>query len=109
MARFQSLIIGCVFICTLVVLNTLICTANGKPKIVGSCYTSEACDTLCSGRTDKTGQTSDSTDDEPIDGQCGFDDEAPDGKDPMVCACCVYGSFESNLVISLVPIFPESI
>ncbi|MCL7040507.1 hypothetical protein MKW94_029929 [Papaver nudicaule] len=112
MAKIQSLIIACVFICTLVASKTLMCTAKvdlnchavaedvtvkdvetvkeedvtGKAVIVGSCYTPEACEATCLGNVNKHGNT-----DELKRGDCAPDVDR-DGQ-PMVCACCVLQSY----------------
>ncbi|KAI3955766.1 hypothetical protein MKW98_006126 [Papaver atlanticum] len=103
MAETTSLIIACVFICSLFASNTLICTAEVhfecnlytptgalggeiiiqtvKPVIVGGCYSSEACETLCS-RLGSRART-----EERKSGKCAPDDDKP-GQE-MACACCL--------------------
>ncbi|RZC68129.1 hypothetical protein C5167_031390, partial [Papaver somniferum] len=93
MAETRSLIIACVFICTLFASNTLMCTAEVdfecnlytptaalcgevilgtvKPAIVGSCYSPEACEILCS-RLGSRARTK-----ERKSGKCAVDDDKP--------------------------------
>ncbi|MCL7038316.1 hypothetical protein MKW94_023256 [Papaver nudicaule] len=98
MAKTQSSIIACVFICALVASNTLMCTAKvdldcsgvsqkgssmkWKAEIFGSCYTPEACDVACGGHKDQLGVTNGGK-----KGDCGPDVDV--AGQPMACACCL--------------------
>ncbi|RZC85543.1 hypothetical protein C5167_041722 [Papaver somniferum] len=99
MADTRSVIISCLFVCTLFASNTLMCTAKvdlectrkveegGKTIVktgylifVGLCSTLKACDELCSSRTDTSGKTK--------EGKSGNCFVYPQASPILVCGCC---------------------
>ncbi|KAI3955768.1 hypothetical protein MKW98_006128 [Papaver atlanticum] len=114
MAETRSLIIVCVFLCTLIVSNTLMCTAQkvdnicelvveampadgisivktGPLKLVGLCGNEKSCDKECSKRTDTAGKTKKGKSGKCIDSGVRSPHSLFPGMkvpDLLGCACC---------------------